>query len=213
MELRDARDPWWSPAHELVALRRAVRVAMFVDPSGSNVDPAIHHAVTTAGAWLEDAGYRIEEFAPPHFEEAARLFFTLVRTEEQAGTTRTIENLRDDALRRASASTMAYATELDFPGYVKAFGRRAEILREWLQFFERYPLLLMPVSFQRPFPVDFDQRGNEDVARMLNAHHPPLAVSILGLPELSPDRIGGWSSYRRAACCRSIPRRDLLWRG
>ncbi len=80
---------------------------------------------------------------------------------------------------------MAYASELDFEGYVKAFGRRALILREWMLFFERYPLLLMPVSWQRPFPVDFDQQGDEAVARMLSAHHPMLAVSTLGLPGLS----------------------------
>ena len=43
----------------------------------------------------------------------------------------------------------------------------------------------MPVSWQRPFPVDFDQQGDEAVARMLDAHHPMLAVSTLGLPGLS----------------------------
>jgi amidase len=51
--------------------------------------------------------------------------------------------------------------------------------------FERYPLLLMPVSWERPFPVDFDQQGDEAVRRMLTAHHPMLAVSTLGLPGLS----------------------------
>jgi amidase len=80
---------------------------------------------------------------------------------------------------------MAYASELDFDGYINAFASRASILREWLLFFERYPLLLMPVSWQRAFPVDFDQQGDEAVSRMLKAHHPMLAVSILGLPGLS----------------------------
>ena len=122
---------------------------------------------------------------PPRFEEAARLFFTLVRSEEKAGTTKAIEHLGDDALRRARASTMAYASELDFEGYVKAFARRASILRDWMLFFERYPLLLTPISWQRPFPVDFDQQGDEAVAQMLSAHHPMLAVSTLGLPGLS----------------------------
>jgi amidase len=80
---------------------------------------------------------------------------------------------------------MAYAAELDFEGYVKAFARRAAILREWMLQFERYPLLLMPVSWERPFPVDFDQQGDDAVRRMLTAHHPMLAVSTLGLPGLS----------------------------
>jgi amidase len=185
MQGRNAHDPWWAPVHDEPASPPHGRVAMFVEPAGLKVDPAVRDAVTTAARWLEDAGYHVEECEPPHFQEAARLFFTLVRTEERAGTTRAIETLGDDALRRARASTMAYATELDLAGYVKAFGRRASILREWLQFFERCPLLLMPVSFERPFPVDFDQRGDNEVARMLTAHHPLLAVSVLGLPGLS----------------------------
>jgi amidase len=80
---------------------------------------------------------------------------------------------------------LAYAEELDFQGYVKALGRRASICREWQLFMERYPLLLMPVSCEKPFPVDFDQEGDAAVKRMLTAHHTMLAVSMLGLPGLS----------------------------
>jgi len=109
----------------------------------------------------------------------------LIRTEEAASTTKIIEQLGDDQLQRARASTMAYASELDFGGYIKAFARRATMLREWMLFFERYPLLLMPVSWELPFPTDFDQQGDAAVARMLIAHHPMLAVSSLGLPGLS----------------------------
>jgi amidase len=186
MAARDARDPWWTPA-EIGGggTTHPVQVAMIADIAGVDSDPAVSSAVMQAARWLEDAGYRVEEAVPPRFEEAARLFFTLVRSEEKPGTTKAIEQLGDDALRRARASTMAYACELDFEGYVKAFATRAAILRDWMLFFERYPLLLMPVSWQRPFPVDFDQRGDEAVAQMLSAHHPMLAVSTLGLPGLS----------------------------
>ena len=186
MAARDPRDPWWVPVETALEARTTqVRVAMLAEVAGIDADPAVSVAVRQAARWLEEAGYTVEETAPPRLEEAARLFFTLVRTEERAGTTKVIEQLGDDALRRARASTMAYASELDFDGYVKAFGRRASILREWMLFFERYPLLLMPVSWQRPFPVDYDQQGDEAVARMLSAHHPMLAVSTLGLPGLA----------------------------
>lgn len=185
MQSRDERDPWWCPARDEPGPQSRGRVAMFTNANASKTDPAVQSAVTCAAHWLEDAGYQVEEVTPPHFEEAARLFFAIVRAEERAGTTSAIERLGDDALRRARASTMAYASELDFAGYIKALGRRASILRAWLQFFEKYPLLLMPVSCERPFPVDFDQGGDGDVARMLDAHHPLLAVSILGLPGLS----------------------------
>jgi amidase len=186
MAARDVRDPWWTPAEmDPDAATRPVRVAVFAKTEGVAIDPAISSTVTQAARWLEAAGYPVEEAVPPCFEEAARWFFTLVRTEEKAGTSRAIDTLGDEQLRRARASTMAYAADLDFEGYIKAFARRAAMLREWMLFFERYPLLLMPISWERPFPVDFDQQGDDAVKRMLTAHHPMLAVSTLGLPGLS----------------------------
>ena len=161
------------------------RVALFANNPGGEMDPAIAAALHQAAQWLEDAGYRVEEAEPPHFEEIARLFFTLVRSEERSTTTGAIDRLGDDQLRKARASTMAYAGELDYDGYIKAFGRRATILREWLLFLERYPLLLMPVSSLRPVPDDYDQQGDAAVARMLTSHHPMLAISMLGLPGLA----------------------------
>ena len=186
MAERDPRDPWWGPGLPADhAPPRAGRVALFANNPGGEMDPAIAAALHQAAQWLEDAGYRVEEAEPPHFEEIARLFFTLVRSEERSTTTGAIDRLGDDQLRKARASTMAYAGELDYDGYIKAFGRRATILREWLLFLERYPLLLMPVSSLRPVPDDYDQQGDAAVARMLTSHHPMLAISMLGLPGLA----------------------------
>ena len=182
----DSRDPWWVPAElDVGSALGSARVAMVAHAPGIAIDQAISASIRDAARWLEDAGYRVEEVTPPRLEEAAEMFFTLVRTEEKAGMTKAIERFGDAALRRARASTMAYASELDFEGYIQAFARRTSILREWVLFFERYPLLLVPVSWERPFPIDFDQQGDNAVRRMLTAHHPMLAISVLGLPALA----------------------------
>jgi amidase len=182
----DSRDPWWVPAQlDAGSALGSVRVAMVAHAPGIAIDQAISVSIRDAARWLEDAGYRVEEVTPPRLEEAGEMFFTVVRTEEKAGTTKAIERFGDAALRRARASTMTYAGELDFEGYIQAFARRISILREWMLFFERYPLLLMPVSWERPFPIDFDQQGDNAVRRMLTAHRPMLAISVLGLPALA----------------------------
>jgi amidase len=186
MAAGDLHDPWWvSGLPEGQAAVRPGRVALFMDNPGGDFDPPVKDGLRAAAKWLEDAGYRVEEAAPPHFEEIARLFFTMVRSEERSTTTGAIDRLGDDELRKARASTMAYASELDYDGYIKAFGRRATILREWQLFLERYPLLLMPVSSLLPVPMNYDQQGDVAVARMLTSHHPMLAISMLGLPGLA----------------------------
>ncbi len=162
-----------------------MRVALFDDLPGVEIDPAVRGALRKAASYLEDCGYHIEEAAPPRFTEAARLFFTLVKTEERAGSSRLIDEFGDDALRRARASTMATAESLSFEDYIAALARRTTILREWQLFMELYPLILMPVSWKLPAPVDLDQTGDAAVAGMIASLHPLLAISVLGLPGLA----------------------------
>ena len=188
---RDARDPWWVP----VPLRDEVpakgRIALCAGVPEAQVDPAVAAAVKQAGKWLAEAGYEVEEVAPPHLHEAGSLFFTLVvsenavSTDDRAGTTKAIEALGDEACKRARRSTVASIKALDYENYVAAQARRAALLRRWMVFFERYQLVVMPVSWQRPFPVDEDQKGDAAMAALLRAQVPVLACSTLGLPGLA----------------------------
>jgi amidase len=188
---RDARDPWWVPVPLRDERPPKGRVAMCAGIPEADVDPAVAGAVKQAGKWLADAGYEVEEVAPPHLHEAGSLFFTMVvsenavSTDDRAGTTKAIEALGDEACKRARRSTVASVKPLDYEGYVAALARRAAILRRWMVFFERYQFVLMPVSWQRPFAADEDQKGDAPVAALLRAQVPILACSTLGLPGLA----------------------------
>ncbi|CAH1649587.1 Indoleacetamide hydrolase [Hyphomicrobiales bacterium] len=183
---RDPRDPWWAPAPlGQPAEKRTLRIALFAGTPGATIDPAVSDALLNAARWLEDAGHRVEEATPPYFSESAELFFSMVKTEEGEGTSKAIAQLGDEALRRARSGTMARAKKFTLEEYVEALGRRTNILRAWQLFFERFDVLLLPVSYKLPVPIDEDQKGNEAVAAMLDAHQPMLAVSTLGLPGLS----------------------------
>ena len=188
----DPRDPWSVPvplgAREIGRGRAAILPAM----PGVDADPAVTDAVRQAGAWLEDAGYDADEAAPPRFDDASALFWPILMAEERAATAAEraasssgIERYGDEAVKRARASVRAYAGDLDYETYVRALASRTTMLRDWYAFFERYPILVMPISWQRPYPIDHDQKGDDAVREMLDAHRPMLAVSLLGLPGLS----------------------------
>jgi amidase len=193
LSMRDARDPWWVPAP--LAIEKANdgrKVAMLAALPGVDIDPAVTAAVRQAGKWLEESGYAVEEVAPPHFLDAAKMFWTLLMTEERApsGDERApsknpIDLYGDASVKRARASTKSYAGQYNFDEYIKVLARRTTILRAWLTFFERFPLLLLPVSWQLPFPIDADQKGDDAMRRLLDAQGPLIAISLLGLPGLS----------------------------
>lgn len=189
----DARDPWSvSIGHDAGDLSRPITVAVVAAGDPVDVNPAVAAALDQAARCLENAGYRIEVITPPHMAEASALFWSLMLTEEglfggksSASSASGIDELGDEAVIKARHSTMANATLLDHGEFVQGLARRTSILREWLQFLERYPVILMPVSWQLPFPVDHDQQGDAAVGQLIRAHEPLTSVSLLGLPGLS----------------------------
>jgi amidase len=185
MSAGDPRDPWWVPVRD-APVTVPVRVAMMAELPGAPVSPVVSAAVRQAGKWLSDAGYQVDEVALPRFSEAAELFYTLLMTEERASSQSILDKLGDEAVRKARGATLTYQPHLQsVPEYISALARRTTILRDVSLFLETYPLLLLPVSWQPPAPVDEDQKGVEAVHAMLDTLRPLGAISILGLPSLA----------------------------
>lgn len=179
-------DPQWTDAPlECAGARRPTRVAMFRTWSQSPVDPSATAAVEQAAQWLAAAGYEVEEAEPPDFAEVSALQFELVMSDLRRAGEPLMRQHGDDALRRALALYTAVTPDLDRDRMLDALTRRFTIAREWALFFERYPVLLMPNSWERQLPVDDDQRSAERTARILLAQAPMLSTAALGLPGLS----------------------------
>lgn len=186
MAAPDARDPWWMPVAPAVgAPSFPARVAVCAELPGVATDAAVADAVRRAARWLEDAGCVVEEVVPPRLNEASELWLSLVTTEAASGLAETIESHGDAAIRKAFGSQRRLATTLDLAGYASGLAQRTGLLREWQQFFERYPLLLMPVSSRSPFTIDEDQLGDAQLRGIIDAQGPLTATALLGLPGLA----------------------------
>ena len=193
MSVVDSRDPWSVGGPEMMPEpQRPLTVAIMTAGESVDVDSAVSVALEQAAGWLGDGGYRVEPVTPPHVEEASALFWSLMLTEEGmiadkfgASSANSIDELGDEAVIKARHSTMANATLLDHGEFIRALARRTAILRDWLQFLERYPIVLMPVSWKLPFPIDYDQQGDAALGELVRAHEPLTSISLLGLPGLS----------------------------
>ena len=67
----------------------------------------------------------------------------------------------------------------------KALTRRATLTRQWLEFFETYAVLLIPVSGELPFPDQLDRKDDASFARVWHAQLPQIAIPFMGLPGLT----------------------------
>lgn len=192
MALPHPSDPRSFASASLPPPHRPRHTALMPEAFGSDTHPAVQAAVRQAGRVLAEAGWVVEEIAPPGVEEAAALWGEIGGPDIVARLLPMVEQAGDDGIREAFG-LMAGAWPVRDPALVlEALGRRMALLRRWQVFMEDWPVLVMPVCTEPPFPAGYDRRDAATTAHLMRAQGPLLAVSALGLPGLSvPTGLAG----------------------
>ena len=182
---KDFRDPWWVPA-PLEGPAMPKRVAMCLNPDGLDPVPEVKAAVADAGRRLERAGWTVEEIADtPPMREAADLQTKLWLGDGYAAQLEAAEREGDPGALACLNGNRAKVASFDGPALSKALIRRATLTRQWLELFETYAVLLIPVSGELPFPDGLDRKDDASFARVWRAQLPQIAIPFMGLPGLT----------------------------
>jgi amidase len=184
MSAYDPRDPWWVPA-PLEGPPRPKRAAMCVSPDGLEPVAEVKAAVLDAGKRLQRAGWTVEEVAAPPMGEAAELQTKLWLGDNFEGQLAAAEREGDPGALACLRGNRAKVFPFDADALSRTLTRRATLAREWLLFLEQYPVLLMPVSAELPFPDQLDTRDEASFKRVWQAQLPMIAIPFMGLPGLT----------------------------
>jgi amidase len=185
MSGRDFRDPWWVPA-PLEGPAMPKRAAMCLNPDGLNPVPEVKAAVADAGLRLERAGWIVEEIADtPPMREPADLQTKLWLGDGYEAQLEMAEREGDPGALACLRGNRAKVASFDGAAFSKALTRRATLTRQWLEFFETYAVLLIPVSGELPFPDQLDRKDDASFARVWHAQMPQIAIPFMGLPGLT----------------------------
>jgi amidase len=184
MSRRDPRDTWQVPA-PLVGppIARPIKVAVAPIPADMQTDPEVMALIAQAARYLADAGYEVSEVETPDISVAWTLWADLIITEIETLQAVQMRSMAGPEFMLAFDSFLKLATILDGPGYMAALAQRSRVIREWVMFLERYPLILAPVSVKPPWPVGADLGGDKAVREIFwNDFRFTSAISVLGLP-------------------------------
>src|SRR5258707_2024289 len=193
MSERDARDPWWVPA-PLEGPPRPKRAALCFCPDGLETVAEVKAAVADAGKRLERAGWTVEETeTTPPLREAAELQTKLWLGDNYEAQLDAAECEGDPGALACLRGNKPKVFPFDAASFSKALTRRATLTREWLEFFETYSVLLMPVSAELPFPDGLDFRDNASFARGWRGGGAPNINSLLWGPRAHPPPPLGWA--------------------
>ena len=185
MAAPDHRDPWWTPA-PLEGPPVPLQAALCLRPSGMAIVPEVETALRDAARRLGDAGWRVEPVEDtPSFLEAADVQERLWLGDGFAGLADAAARDGDPGALAVVAAFRAKAQSFEPDVVARALTRRATLTREWLRFLDRYPLLLLPVSGELPFPDGLDLKGEAELMRVWDAQLTQRAVPALGLPGLT----------------------------
>lgn len=185
MAAPDPRDPWWVPAPlEGPASPRVA--ALCIRPDGLDTQPEVEAALYEAAQRLRNCGWRVEEIAnTPPLREAADLQIVLWLGDGFAAMEAAAIKENDPGALTALAGHKARAQSLDLSSFSQAFTRRASLVRVWRQFLAEYPVMLLPVSAELPFPDGLDLQGEASYRRVWSAQMTQIGLPFLGFPALS----------------------------
>ncbi|MBR0752250.1 amidase family protein [Bradyrhizobium jicamae] len=182
MSAPDYRDPWYAPV-PLEGPKREKRVAMCLNPDGLNPVPEVVAAVADAGKRLQAAGWIVEEIDDtPPLREAAEIQTRLWLGDGYEAQLEAAEREGDPGALACLRGNRAKVHPFDLS---RSLARRATLTREWFAFLDKYPVLLMPVSGELPFPDHLDRKDEASFARVWHAQLPQIAIPFMGLPGLT----------------------------
>lgn len=184
MAARDIREPWWAGV-PMQGPPAPKRIALCIAPEGMPTAPEVVRALRDAAHRLEAAGWTVEEVDLPPLREPARLQAMLWLAESRRGLNKAFAAEADPDASFVYAQMEALCPEPDLFAFMDALQARVGFVRQWMQFFERWPVALCPVSAELPFPDQLDVESPEAFRRVIEAQLTQVGLPLMGLPGLT----------------------------
>ncbi|GAC1344990.1 MAG: amidase family protein [Acetobacteraceae bacterium] len=185
MAAPDPRDPWWTPV-PLEGPKRPRHAALCLRPGGLAIVPAVEAALQDAGRRLEAAGWRVELVDDvPSLHEATDMLSRLWIGDGLPAFADAVEREGDRAAITTLAGFCRHAPAMEPDVVARTLQARLTLARAWSLFLDRFPVLVLPVSAELPFPDDLDQQGEAGFDRVLAAQLVQTGLPLMGLPGLT----------------------------
>jgi len=181
----DWHDPWWAPVSLGEAEVPTHKISLVLDPGGSTMTEQVLSGVKNAGAMLGNAGYMVEEAVPPDLEEAADIWRVVCLGELLMLLEPAVKDIIGPTLQRAFECYRQMVPGIKPEMILDALARRRGVLRNWLEFFQEYPLIVAPVGTEPPYTRDEDISSPERASEVVESFRMTVVGNALGLPAVT----------------------------
>ena len=184
MAARDIRDPWWTPA-PLKFGDFEKKVAICVNPDGLETDIVIENTLRESAAKLKDKGWSVTEIPCPPLRTPAEMQLLLWMSEMRRNGSKLVEKENDPDANFVFAEFQKHFPAPDLDGFLDLLQARAAFTREWMQFTDEYPVVMIPVSATLPFKDNLDVESSESLAKIVEAQMTQIGLPFMGIPAIA----------------------------
>jgi len=184
MAARDIRDPWWTPA-PLKFGDFEKKVAICVNPDGLETETDIENALRESAVKLKDKGWSVTEIPCPPLRIPAEMQLLLWMSEMRRNGSKLVEKENDPDANFVFAEFQKHFPTPDLDGFLDLLQARAAFTREWMQFTDEYPVVMIPVSATLPFKDNLDVESSESLAKIVEAQMTQIGLPFMGIPAIA----------------------------
>jgi amidase len=184
MSAPDTRDPWWAPV-PFDGPKVPLRAALCLRPGGMTIAKEVEAALLDAGRRLNDAGWTVEEIDDtPLIRDAGEVQERLWLGDGFPALADAVARDGDPGAQAVIEGVRAKVAAMPSDALNRSLVRRTTLTRQWRLFLSVYPVLLLPVSGDLPFPDNLDMQGEAGFQRVWEAQLTMRALPAMGLPGL-----------------------------
>jgi amidase len=210
MSLVDSDDPRKVPVPLIGKQKPTSRKVALVTSDGHAISDETEKALHIAGRHLDDAGYEIEEVAPPMLENTFSLWMRIAAP-ELIHQVALMEQIPDADFVTWTKDVIKTFPALDPETYFKAIIERDLIARAWMHFMNDYPLIIMLTASKNSMPARYDTQGLDAVKDIFEILRYQFSLPALGFPVLQAPINVGATKPNGVQIVSSPFREDLLF--
>ncbi len=179
----DARDPFHVPLPwRGPALEGPIKVGFSLEAPDLPLHQQVEKALLDARAALTEAGYVVEEVAPPSLREISFEGRTALMTESYHLMAEDIAKYGSPAIAAVFEQNYRRTPTVDMPEMLRMLARRTFYARQWSMLMEEYPLFLSPFFPQPFYAPGRDAEGAEGLRETIGQAFWSTLGNYLGLP-------------------------------
>ena len=178
-------DPNWVPAaNEFRHDGRPIKVALVLG-DGHPIDPRVIDAVKRVGAALADAGYEVEEAAPPMLDTFFTLWERLGTLDLALGLAPMLKDIDDSGLLAAISDWVTTLPEPKPQTFMAALVDRDLVMRAWTKFLADHPIVVSPLMSVASVARGYDIAHAGAMSELTHIGRWGVNLSAIAMPALA----------------------------